>query len=298
VSEPILDYALNVVWISIAVAALICIAVSFWRPVPFIGFRVGYAYISKRCWKKINIVAGLAFLSIALSVPIQRMVMDSGTLILLLALEIVVATWILTEVAERIAERELLRIEDTSTQCDSLTELRSLKPFPILVAVALAMLVVLIIVAVQEVPRLPSTVALHFGPNGEPDRYGSREELLTSLILSTTLIYSIYALFIYLGVKKPEAFHKPWLGIEGVRKIVEALYAILTLIAVIVDFAFIDTIHYNAYGSHVASPNIMVPLTLGSIFVLVLYATIMYVRYYLKNSWRSYNAFPTPRQEP
>jgi len=152
-------------------------------PNPFLGFRIGYAYVSRRVWVKLNRISGIVVALIGVLVLVESLFFGKVLALLLMPAQLVVATVILVECAERLAEKELINIPGGRE-----TEIKPIQPFKpniLHIIIPLVMLGVLVGYTITLYPQLPDKVAVHFDINGRPDRYGSKTEVLVVLLISS-----------------------------------------------------------------------------------------------------------------
>ncbi len=244
-------------------------------PNPFLGFRIGYAYVSRSVWVKLNRIAGLIFTLVGLLTIVESFFINYEVVLLLLPIQLIVATILLVEYAERIAERELIKIPEGKEE--KLEPIKPFYPHILHIIVPIAMLVAFVYFAITLYPQLPEKVAVHFNIHDIPNRYGSKTEVLATIIAAPAMVYTLLFFFIYLGVKKPVAFYKPWFKPQIVYRIVNILYTLLAVVAVTITLALIDVLYYNVYGEHVLPVMIIGSFTTVVILGLTLYLVVIVV---------------------
>ena len=236
---------------------------------PILGFRVGYAYVSKRAWVKLNRVAGACLCALgALLIPEYLLLGNAGITVMIFGIEIVILTLALILYGERVAEAELIS--------EALPENVPSKPTPVKgyginpLAAALVLLgVILLAYSVTLIPKVKGEeIASHFGFSGEPNGFMPVSQLPT-LYLAPVFIGCLVLLFMFLSIKKPESFYKPWLTEREITLLVHTLQVTFAAVFLVVSVAIYDTIYYNIYEEHAISLQIFIPALLVMVFVPV-----------------------------
>ncbi len=227
------------------------------KPNPFLGFRVGYVYVSRRLWVKANRIASIMLSLIALASIILSPIIGGTASLIVLVIGVTTTVVILTLYFERLAEKELISMPPT-TEEKTLTIIEPIHPSIYHIIPPIIALTILVIGLILYYPMLPPKVAVHFNIEGIPDRYTSKTEALLIIVSSVITVYSLYLFIIFLGLKKPEALHKPGLSIMTIRKIVGILYTILSVASTLVSLGMLDILYYNVNEAHIPLINIIV----------------------------------------
>ncbi len=230
------------------IAGLITIIIGLYGKVtPFLGLRIGYIYVSRRLWRKYNIVTGISSIIYALILYIISIWFNNMLLIMISPLPYLALLLIIVFMAEREAERESLRTPQETRGIEFRKGFRSAVPAIIISLIAYVSSIVYIVLSY---PLLPSRVASHFGPGGQPDGFMAKNALLLTSFLAILVLAGITFFLAYLGIKIPEAFYRPYMKWDATVKTVDALFVFLAYINVIVSLALVDTVYYNLEGQH------------------------------------------------
>ncbi len=262
-ADTIVYFVASVVLVSGALLALLAGRIP---ANPIFGFRIGYAYASKKAWVKLNRVAGVCLCILGASLIPQHLLLgDAGTTVLLFGVEITILTAALILYGERVAEAELI-----SEAAPALPG----EPIPVKgyginpLAAALALLGAMILA--YSATLLPSIkggeVAIHFGASGEPNGFMPASQLPT-LYLAPTFVGGLALLFMFLSVRKPESFYKPWLTEREITIMVHSLQVMVASVFLVVSVAIYDTIYYNVYEAHAIPLQFLIPASLTMVFV-------------------------------
>lgn len=262
-ADTIVYFVASVVLVSGALLALLAGRIP---ANPIFGFRIGYAYASKKAWVKLNRVAGVCLCILGASLIPQHLLLgDAGTTVLLFGVEITILTAALILYGERVAETELI-----SEAAPALPG----EPIPVKgyginpLAAALALLGAMILA--YSATLLPSIkggeVAIHFGASGEPNGFMPASQLPT-LYLAPTFVGGLALLFMFLSVRKPESFYKPWLTEREITIMVHSLQVMVASVFLVVSVAIYDTIYYNVYEAHAIPLQFLIPASLTMVFV-------------------------------
>lgn len=106
-------------------------------------------------------------------------------------------------------------------------------------------------------PALPGTVALHYGLDGTPDKYGSKTALLGQSVLVTVIAALVYLLCRFLPVLDPKKSAK--ISAAAAQKIALGVMVFMTAVNVLLTYG---ALHRNALGSPVL-------LLVGGLFVFL-----------------------------
>ncbi|WP_297460616.1 DUF1648 domain-containing protein [Thermococcus sp.] len=135
----------------------------------FIGFRIGYTYMSREAWRRANALVGLftvAFSLLLLLLAIQGIELNAFALVTVVGIFFIL-------LMGTIVARRTYELEDLSTEADTGGEPIEVdvRPYLALQVVALALYLVLVIMLWDD---LPERVAIHFDPSGKPDGFASK----------------------------------------------------------------------------------------------------------------------------
>ena len=248
---------------------------------PIFGFRIGYAYVSKRAWVKLNRVAGACLCILGASlIPQYLLLGDAGTTVLLFGVELTALTAALILYGERVAEAELISEAVPSTPG---------KPVPVrgygINPLAAALVILGVLILAYSATLLPSIkggeVAVHFGASGEPNGFMPASQLPT-LYLAPAFVGGLTALFMFLSVRKPESFYKPWLTEREITVLTHSLQVILASVFLVISVAIYDTIHYNIYEAHAVPLQLLIPASLAMILAPTAILVAVSVKAYMR----------------
>ncbi len=201
-------------------------------PNPFIGVRVGYAYVSKRAWVRV-MKAGSALLTL-LGIAAAMMSYPFGDLAALMGIGLgsVALTYFIIHYAEKVGEEESLRTPEVRRE--PLKEIPKVAPPLAALLIVAGSAIISTLYVVINYPNLPAQVPTHFGPNWKPDAYSPKSVALGTVLADELIIIPLTAFIYYLGWSKPEALYKPWFDIHTYLKVVNTLYILLALVNMLV----------------------------------------------------------------
>ncbi len=264
----------------IAGTALIYIGMRV-SPTPFLGAKIGYAYVSRKLWREANIVSGTCMLIIACIALLLHYLagVDAITTVFISVLGIVATLFGSVEYLSRRAEKELLAIPAESTKPEEhaprFDRIQLALPVGMISAILIAIYAVTLVYAF---PHLPENVAIHFDASGNPDSYIPRDSALPLLAFPIATTAGLTSFIVYAGLKRPEIFYRPRIPWSTMKRIVNAVTALLCLVNLAVTIALIDTICYNLYGHHIADISILVLTTIGPATALAAYMVFLAIR--------------------
>ncbi len=255
----------------ITIAGVLLIVIGYrLKPSLFLGFRIGYAYISRYTWRKLNIYSGISFIVLG---SILYLLIFSGLTppILLIVLPLVLVAILigLTEYGARLAEKELIRME--SIEKVEYEKLRSIEAGFIPIAIASISIPIFIYFLIMYYPLLPEKIAIHFDIKGKPDLYADKSSGLLYISLAFIVITAISLFFSYLSIKRPESFYRPIIPFTLMRRIASAINILLSILIIVILLAFVDTICYNVYRFHIVRIEFMPIVILVPLFIVIAY---------------------------
>ncbi|ASJ02646.1 hypothetical protein A3L09_04910 [Thermococcus profundus] len=227
----------------------------------FIGFRVGYTYMSERAWRETNAFAGLFMavfsiflLGLALAgveIPVFTLVMLAGVILLMVAG---------FRIAKRAYEEEELSIEAPEKPPERIRV--SVKPYLTLQLLGLAAYFILLALLWD---KLPEKVAIHFNASGKPDSFASKT---VGVLLFPLVVYPLFLVMTYL-LREPAFVPQLKFSERGWKAFAE----LMTVMALGLVFLDAMLLLYNA--SYVSSEWIgysvwaFLAVTFGMIFRLL-----------------------------
>ncbi|MDK2915278.1 MAG: hypothetical protein PWQ79_2193 [Thermococcaceae archaeon] len=161
----------------------------------FIGFRIGYTYMSERAWKETNTFAGLFM--VVFSILLLGLAL-AGVGILVFTLLMLAGVVLLTVAGFRIAkkayEEEELSIEAPEKPSEKIEV--NVRPYLAIQLLGLAAYLVLLAFLWNG---LPGRVAIHFSASGEPDNFASKT---LGTLLFPLVVYPLFLVMTYF-LKEP-----------------------------------------------------------------------------------------------
>ncbi len=260
------------------IVGLITILVGLYgKVIPFIGLRIGYAYVSKRLWRKYNIITGAASIIYALMLYIISMYFNNILLIMVSPLPYLAVLLIVVFMAEREAERESLKTPQETREIVFRKGFRAAVPTIVISIIAYVSSITYMFISY---PLLPNRVASHFGPGGQPNGFMTKDSLLLVSILAVMVLAGVTLFLVYLGLKKPEAFYRPYMKWEATVKAVDAMFVFLAYINVVISLALVDTVYYNIHGCHILPPDLLGFVILAPVVGFLLLTTYYVIKGY------------------
>ncbi len=238
---------------------------------PFIGFRIGYTYASKKIWVKYNRLAGISFFIIGLIIVFLSLLIQSIPLLTILVLALVFSnTALLSFLAAREAERELgreaFKIEDIHRKAGrKVSRIEPVKPSPLRLLLMILPPVLSILLTIHYLPVLPERIAVHFNIAGEPDRWENLSTFISSTLPFLIGFQFLPIMFVLIEFEAPLFFYKP--GIPK-KEVVSIIYDIGIFVSWSIFLALIDILYYAVYRAHI------VP---GELFVLMIFSILTYI---------------------
>ncbi len=268
------------IYVSIfVISGLVTILIGLYgKVIPFIGLRIGYVYVSKRLWRKYNIVAGIASIIYALVLYIISLRLNNVLLIMISPLPYLAILLIIVFMAEREAERESLKIPQEARGIEFRKGFRTAVPA---IIISLIACVSSIAYMVLSYPLLPNRVASHFGPGGQPNGFMAKDALLLTSILAILVLVGVTFFLAYLGLRKPEAFYRPYMKWDATVKTVDAMFVFLAYTNIVVSLALVDTIYYNLQGHHILPSS-----ATAYLFILPLIVFLAITFYYVVKGYQ------------
>lgn len=253
--------------------------------IPFIGFRIGYVYVSPRIWRKYNLLSGIIIA--VLGVAIHPLSWFIGVLnsILIAPVALIVVFFYLTLRTEHEAEKILIK---ESSKAASLPEIRLARGFPLAIPVMLTSILLTtytLALIILSYPGLQDEIAVHFTSSGIPDSYLDKQAGITMLVFSQLLVFTITLYMCYLGIKKPESFYKPYIRWEYARKTVNIKLAVILAVNVVVSLTTIDTVYYNLTGKRIA----LAPYSCIVLYILLAVLIPLTIYYMVRGYFTSKN---------
>jgi hypothetical protein len=227
----------------VGLGALLYLIAEKLPPNPFVGFRVGYSYVSKDVWVKVTKVSALALVALGGAGGVVGYLWGDLSAAVCTMLGVLVIVIALIPYAERLAEKELIKkpSEKTGTHAG----IPRVPPNLALTLLTLASSVGSIAYLLLNYPHMPDRIATHFGLTLNPDSFGPKSEAVIANASGVSIITLVTLLIYYLGWKKPEALYKPWFDLITFRKIVNALYILLASVTMMASLGVVAVVQYS-----------------------------------------------------
>ncbi len=270
-----------IIGIIITVSGLVMALTARRLPInPFIGFRIGYTYASRRIWVKYNRLAGISFTIIGLIVIAFSFVVQSVSLLTTIILVLVFSdTLILSYLAAREAERELgreaYRMEEAGRNAEysRITRIEPVKPsLPRLILMTLPPVLSLILV-IYYLPMLPDRVPVHFNLEGQPDRWEPLSTFISATLPFLIGFQFLAIIFLLVELKAPLVFYKPGLP---KREVVPVLYDLGIVVSWTMLLALIDILYYAVYDTHFLPGELFMMIILGMMAFIIIRIVVMW----------------------
>jgi len=251
---------------------------------PFLGFRIGYSYLSRDLWVKLNKVAALVFMSVGLVTTVLSVIIADEVIVLEVFLGlIIVSLVVLINYSSKAAELELMKIPE-HREVGKVEVLTPFYPSIAHIVITLVPYVLGITFIALNAHSLPDSVAIHFTSSGAPDRFMPKTQALILMTFTPTFVIGLTLFFYYLGVKKPEIYYRPWLR-GKLRIFVTFIYTFLSLTSPLASIAMVDTVWFNIYGEHL---TLLTHLMMALIIVII--AQIIYFIAYITKHYLKYKS--------
>ncbi len=258
----------------IAVSGAIIALVAKRLPInPFIGFRIGYTYSSKKIWVKYNRYAGISFTIIGLVIMALSLIIESITFLTIILLTTMLTTTItLALLAAHESEKELgkqaYEIEKKREQREEkIMRINPVMPSPPRLILMIMPPILSIILSIYYIPLLPENIPVHFDINGYPDKWEPLSAFTTTTLPILIALQFIGIITILVELKAPLAFYKPGLP---KRKVVELIYVIGIIVAWAMFIALIDIYYYATRNSHIISTQVYTVIIVFLIVFIVI----------------------------
>jgi len=146
--------------VTAGLAAALYFAAPKLPPNPIIGFRAGYAYISRRVWVRLTRISAVVFMCLGVVVATASLVLGDFAAAIILAAGAVAVLVVMMAYASRVAEVELFKLP--SREHAGVGEIAPVQPTLVHVAVVAASVIISIAYTLLNYGELPDTMAVHF----------------------------------------------------------------------------------------------------------------------------------------
>ncbi|OYT50523.1 MAG: hypothetical protein B6U73_03845 [Desulfurococcales archaeon ex4484_204] len=222
---------------------------------PLFGFRIGYAFISRDVWVRVNREAGAVFAVVGYS-SIAVWALTSATLTYLyyIVIGVLAGTAFFIYRAVRLAEYY-------STMAPAKGS--GFKPIEVprgslwRLSLALIMPLTPLALFLSSYRDLPSSVAVHFNAEGAPDVFVGKAAFV-GVTAAFVLIAALPLAIIAVSRRYPMLMYNPWVSIT---KFTNVVTDVLIAISAMVVVSYLDVIRYNVLKEHVLPVGYAVALT-------------------------------------
>ncbi len=263
-----------IIGLIITVSGAIIAVIAEYLPInPFIGFRIGYTYSSKKIWIKYNRYAGISFAIIGLVIMALSLIIESITFLTIILLTTILTTTItLALLAAHESEKELgkqaYEIEKKKEQLEEkIIRINPVVPSPPRLILMILPPILSIILSLYCIPLLPQKVPVHFDINGYPDRWEPLSTFTTTTLPVLIALQFIGLIIVLVELKAPLTFYKPGLP---KKKVVELIYDIGIIVAWAMFIALTDTYYYATKNSHIIPTQVYTAIMLFLIAFIII----------------------------
>ena len=237
----------------------------------FVGVRIGFTFISREVWIKVNREYGASLIALGIAVLIlMRLGLPPNTLLTTSLVTSIVLTVVFLIRAYRLAEYYTTMKPEVSK--GEVKALQPLKAGLLRTSLAIAPPIIIALLGIATYSLLPNQVAVHFDSNGLPNLFEDKDSFMKSTTPLFTILALVSAASIVLGRKLPIAFYNPW---TTMRRFYVAVTDFLICLSWMLAISYVDLIHYNLLSRHLIDPMVLV--TVSSILLILLIARVIYV---------------------
>ncbi len=220
---------------------------------PFVGFRIGYTYSSKRLWVKYNRLAGLTVGFIGLLMMVLALIINSTIILTIVFLSLITIDTVFLSVmasreAEEILGREAYRVEKALPTVHKPTRIHPVKPGAFKLTLMILPPIFSLLASLFLIEYMPDRIPSHFNIYGLPDSYQSLEEFLYITLPLFISLELIGPLFVFIEKHNPLIFYKP--GVPK-RVVVNFLYNIGIMFSWLLFLSLIDIEYYSINSRHI-----------------------------------------------
>jgi len=263
-----------IIGLIITVSGAIIAVIAEYLPInPFIGFRIGYTYSSKKIWIKYNRYAGISFAIIGLVIMALSLIIESITFLTIILLTTILTTTItLALLVAHESEKELgkqaYEIEKKKEQREEkIMRINPVIPSPPRLILMILPPILSIILSLYCIPLLPQKVPVHFDINGYPDRWEPLSTFTTTTLPVLIALQFIGLIIVLVELKAPLTFYKPGLP---KKKVVELIYDIGIIVAWAMFIALTNTYYYATKNSHIIPTQVYTAIMLFLIAFIII----------------------------
>ncbi|AHF81104.1 Hypothetical protein TES1_1729 [Thermococcus paralvinellae] len=209
------------------------------EPNKAIGFRFGYTFASKEAWVKVNTFGGKAFIAFGILLFILSLKIHNILIFTIIAVAgILLITAVGYKMAKEIVEKESI-IEPAIGEPKPIEGI-DVKPYLLIQISILALSLGFLAFSWN---KLPDTVAIHFNIAGEPDNFAQK----TLGVFLFPLAMSLLPIALTYLAKDPMIIR---VAPKTSKKALKVFAEMMTLVEVMLVWANVYIILYNAYGFH------------------------------------------------
>ncbi len=237
----------------------------------FVGVRIGFTFISREVWIRVNREYGASLIALGTATLIlMKLGLPPNTILTTSIITSIILTIAFLIRAYRLAEYYTTMKPETSR--GEVKVIQPLKVGILRTSLAVAPPVVIALLGITTYSLLPNQVAVHFGSNGLPNLFEDKEVFMKSTTPLFTVLALVSVASIVLGRKLPIAFYNPW---TTMRRFYVAVTDFLICTSWVLAISYVDLIHYNLLSRHLVDPMVLVTASL--ILLILLIARIIYV---------------------
>ena len=258
----------------IVVGAVIYLSAAKIPPNPFIGFRIGYSYVSREVWTKLLKVSSLGILVLGILSLIIGWLYGTSPSALITGVGSIIMLVLLLPYARIIAEKEQIRkpaVVRGPTQ-----GIPKLTPNPVLPSLVLAVGIASLIHIAINYWALPKQLPAHyvpFNPYWVPDIFAPKHEIVMLMTSVNALIIGVTLLIYYLGWRRPEVLYIPWFGKALLRRAINIFYLLLAISSLTTSLMAIIIVQDGITGSTPVYLAAVEDSLLAALTALIIYLT-------------------------
>ncbi len=250
-------------------------------PNPIVGFRAGYAYVSRKVRVRLTRVSAVIFMCLGVVVATASLVLGDLAAAIILAVGAVAVLVVMIAYASRVAEVELFKLPGRERA--GVGEVAPVRPTIVHVAVVAASVIISTAYTLLNYGELPNIMAVHFKWGWQPDSYLPKSEGVLT-VLSFQAVTAAIALYTYYLGWRPEALYKSWYSRSDFRKVTNTIYTVVMLTAALSAVANVSTITYNMWGKPSSVLEYTIYALLAALLASSAYLATLIVRTYMRRT--------------
>jgi len=268
-ADQLLIYYVGITYLTLG--AILYFLIKRIPPNIFIGLRIGFTFISREVWSRVNREYGASLVALGTAVILLNYLgLPPNTLLNVSVGAAIVITLVFIIRAYRLAD--YYATMKVGGGGEGVEVIKPLKLGSLRTALAIAPPILITASLILTYPILPNQVATHFGPNGLPNGFTSKYGFLT-FVTPLILTLSLLGLAsVILGMKLPIAFYNPW---TTMGRFFIAVTDLLIATSWVMVLTYVSIVTYNVLGRHILDPGLVA--TTSSLITVLLGIRVIYV---------------------